>query len=87
MILIDPTQHSLLIRLKNHIGINYVVPTEMVKSKKGEQETEQRREELSDTESQTLDLMLLKFLSFMHCRLICNTQKARRGTLISSFLR
>jgi len=70
MILFDPSQHSLLIRLKNHIGINYVVLTEMVKSKKGEQETEQRREELSDTESQTVDLMLLKFLSFMHCRLI-----------------
>ena len=68
--LIDPSQHALLKRQKDHIDINYVVPTEMVKSKKGEQETEQRREELSDTESQTVDLMLLKFLSFMHCRLI-----------------
>ena len=29
----------------------------------GEKETEQRTEQLSDTESQTLDLMLLKFLS------------------------
>ena len=35
----------------------------MVKSKKGEKETEQRTEELSDTESQTLGLILLKFLS------------------------
>ena len=48
---------------KKHIDINYVVPTEMVKSKMGEKETEQRTEQLSDTESQTLDLMLLKFLS------------------------
>ena len=56
-------------------------------SKKGEHETEQRRKELSDTESQTLDLMLLKFLSFMHCRLICNTKKTRRGRLILSLLR
>ena len=56
--LIDPSQHVLLKRLKDHIDINYVVPT--VKSEK---ETEQCTEELSDTESQTLDLMLLKFLS------------------------
>ena len=34
--LIDPSQHVLLKRLKNHIDINYVVLTEMVKSKKGE---------------------------------------------------
>ena len=40
-------------RLKDHVDINYVVPTEMVKSKKGEKEIEQRNE----------DLMLLKFLS------------------------
>ena len=59
--LIDPSQHVLLKQLKNHIDINYVVPTEMVKSKKGEQETEQNcTENLSDTESRTLDLMLLK---------------------------
>ena len=35
----------------------------MVKSKKGEKETEQRTEELNNTKSQTLELMLLKFLS------------------------
>ena len=40
--LIDPSQNVLLKRLKDHIDINYVVPTEMVKSKKGEKETEQR---------------------------------------------
>ena len=40
----------------------------MVKSKKGKKETEQRTEleQLSDTESQTQILMLLKFLSNMH---------------------
>ena len=32
---IDPSQHVLLKQLKYHIDINYVVPTEMVKSKKG----------------------------------------------------
>ena len=30
--------------------MNYAVPTEMVKSKKGENQTEQRTEELSDTD-------------------------------------
>ena len=35
----------------------------MEKSKKAEKETEQRTEEISNTESQTLELMLLKFLS------------------------
>ena len=35
----------------------------MVKSKKGETETEKHTEEFFDTESQTLDLMLLKFPS------------------------
>ena len=39
--LMDPSQHILLKQLKNHIDINYVVPT-MVKSKKGKKETEQR---------------------------------------------
>ena len=39
---------TLLKRLKDHIDIKYVVPTEMVKSKKDEKETEQRTEELSD---------------------------------------
>ena len=77
LILIDPSQHALLKRLTDHIDINYFVPTEMVKSIKGEKETEQCSEELSDTESQTLDLMLLKFLSFLHCSLICNTQTRR----------
>ena len=33
--LIDPSQHVLLKQLKDHIDINYVVPTEMVNSKKG----------------------------------------------------
>ena len=37
---IDPSQHALLKRLKDHIDINYVVPTDIVKSKKGEKETE-----------------------------------------------
>ena len=45
---INPYQHALLERLKDHIDINYVVATEMVKSKKGEKETEQScTEELS----------------------------------------
>ena len=58
-----PSQYILLKRLTDHIDINYVVPTEMVKSKKGEKETKQHTEELIDTELQILDLMLLKFLS------------------------
>ena len=49
--LIDPSQHALLKRLKDHIDINYVVPTETAKSKKDEKETEQRTEDLSDTDS------------------------------------
>ena len=53
----------MLKRLEEHIDINHVVTTEMVQSKKGEKETEQRNEQLSDTESQTLDMMLLKFPS------------------------
>ena len=58
------SQYILLKRLTDHIDINYVVPTEMVfKSKKGEKDIDQRTEELSDTESKTLDLMLFKFLS------------------------
>ena len=40
--LIDPSQNVLL---KDHIDINYVVPTEMVKSKMGEKETVQRTED------------------------------------------
>ena len=38
--LINPSQHALLKRLKDHIDKNYVVPTEKKKSKKGEQKTE-----------------------------------------------
>ena len=51
--LIDPSQHALLKRLKDHIDINYVVPTEMVKSKKGKK-TEQRTEEFSDLQNHRL---------------------------------
>ena len=42
----NPSQHVLLKRLKNHIDIKYVVPTEMVKSKKVKIETEQRTEQV-----------------------------------------
>ena len=49
--LIDPAQHALLKRLKDHIDINYVVPTENGKVKKGVKETKQRTDELSGTDS------------------------------------
>ena len=64
---IDPSQHALLKRLKDHIDINYVVQTDMVKSKKGEKETEVCTNKfftvMKNLVVQTLDLMLLKFLS------------------------
>ena len=63
--LIDPSQHALLKRLKDHIHINNKLrrTDRNGKVEKSEKETEQRTEELSDTESQTLGLILLKFLS------------------------
>ena len=58
--LIDPAQHALLKRLKDHIDINYVVPTEMVKSKRVKKKP---NSVLMNLAVQTLDMMLLKFLS------------------------
>ena len=49
--LIVLSQHVLLKRLKDHIEINYVVPTEEEQSKKVEKETEQCTEDISDTDS------------------------------------
>ena len=65
--LIDPSKHALLKRLKDHIDINNKLrrTDRNGKVEKGQKETEQRNEELSDTESQTLDLMLLTFLSYV----------------------
>ena len=64
-----------------------IVPTEMVKSKKGEKEPEQRTEELSDTESQTLDLMLLKLLSSaLHLNLYeCNCSEGAHCRIGGSY--
>ena len=59
--LIDPSQHALLKRLKDHIDINYVVLTEIVDSTK--RVKKKPKTALKNLEVQTLDLMLLKFLS------------------------
>ena len=63
--LIDPSKYALLKRLKDHIDINNKLrrTDRNGKVEKSEKETEQRTKEFSDTESQTLGLILLKFLS------------------------
>jgi hypothetical protein len=48
--LIDPSKHLLLKRLKDHIDTNYAAPKEEQKSKKSDEDTEQRAEELTDSD-------------------------------------